>query len=162
MKITKRLFAVVLTMALALSLALPTMAVDEEPNPAIPVITVQPKGGRVRASGRLTVQAYIPNGDEIGYAWFCSKASGIHSRSDGMNVFAGEHSYYVKVYNVTNPELCVTSETVLVEGYKTLLERIGEAIMFPITLFTFPTGLSFLLLPVYPIILLIQWIVGLF
>ena len=73
----KRILSVLLTLALALALALPLALpafADGEPNPAMPVITVQPNPKDIRVkfgeSFTLSAEAVIPNGDEVRYEWF--------------------------------------------------------------------------------------------
>jgi len=136
----KRLFATILTLALALTLALPVFAVGE-PNPAMPVITVQSEGGRVKTGQSITlsVEAYIPNGDEIGFRWYDSKRNRLvdaqHASLDFT--FPGTYTYYVEAYNVSNPEYAVTSQTVTVEAYYGVLDWIGAGsgvLLLPLTL----------------------------
>ena len=119
MKPIKRLLALLLTLALAFALALPALAQDEEPNPAMPVITVQPQGGRIRLYESVTVsiQAHIPNGDEPGYLWHCRYSDGSEESWYGgaqIEIYDAA-SCYVEVYNKANPEYRVTSATVQVE-----------------------------------------------
>jgi hypothetical protein len=172
MKFTKRMLAALLTLALSIALALPALA-EDEPNPAMPVITVQPNGGRVKSGSTISVQAHIPNGDEIGYVWARFSDSDPVGTTEGSGATVtvrstGKYYYRVRVYNQTNPELYVMSETVLVESHLTIFEQIAAALMLPLTIpamaFIFPPfpGLSILLLPFYPIIFLIQWIQSLF
>ena len=125
MKLSKRLLALLLGLALALSLALPALAEDdtpEEPNPAMPVITEQPVGGRVRIGQSITlrVQAHIPNGDEIEYRWYLYSWDAITQSSNEFTIvgnFPDSYDYHVEVINRTNPEYSVTSEAVRVEVY---------------------------------------------
>ena len=75
MKLFKRLLAVLLIFLLAFPVALAAFAEDEpaeEPNPAMPVITVQPVGGTVKKGEKFTlsVQAHCPNGDKINWLYF--------------------------------------------------------------------------------------------
>lgn len=75
MSLTKKLFALLLALALALGLALPTFA-GGEPDPAMPVITKQPEDVKLNvnlfgdAEFTLRIEAYIPNGDPVGYQWW--------------------------------------------------------------------------------------------
>jgi len=130
MRLTKKLLSVLLVLVLALTLAMPAFAENgeppEEPNPAMPVITVQPVGGRIRVENRndmLRVQAYIPNGDEIGFQWYRYSESSARrpmGRTAEITVIhPGDVYYYVVVYNRADPSLRVRSETVHVEGYRT-------------------------------------------
>jgi len=120
----KKLLALLLTLALAFTLALPAFA--EDPDPAMPVITRQPKGLRVRngESFTLSVEATIPNGDEIGYQWYIVSSSlGRDIAKEDTaeltaTIYGGQdYPYYVEVYNRSNPELRVKSNTVHVIGY---------------------------------------------
>jgi len=140
MKLTKRILASLLALALALTLALPAFA-ENEPNPAIPVITVQPEGGRVRTGQSITlsVEAHIPNGDEIGFRWYDSQRNRLvdaqHASLDFT--FPGTYTYYVEAYNVSNPEYAVTSQTVTVEAYYGALDWAGAGsgiLLLPLTL----------------------------
>lgn len=137
MKPSTRLLALLLSLVLAFSLALPAFAEDdlpEEPNPAMPVITVQPQGDiRVRAGQKFTlkVEAYIPNGDDIGYAWRRIRTSGqsdyCESAAEITHTWGGSSGilyYTVEVFNLANPECRVVSETAQVEVYLTLADRI--------------------------------------
>ena len=138
MKQSKRLLALMLTLVLAFSLALPALAEDadppEEPNPAMPVITVQPVGGRARQYGitTLSVQAYIPNGDEIGYQWYRDNSDEFYIwEEDGKSATLSDWSdsaadYYVVVYNLNHPECSVTSETVHIDVYRTFSDRFSD------------------------------------
>ncbi|MCL2494460.1 MAG: hypothetical protein FWE98_02235 [Oscillospiraceae bacterium] len=150
MKQTKRLLALLLTLALALTLALPAFAETdppEEPNPAMPVITVQPEGptDRLRASYEgfmLRVEATIPNGDPISYRWY---QNGVDVTNDDVPFCVsqesepGDYYYYVEVYNRANPAFSVTSETIHVEFYispvdwlRGIFENIAEIVLFPV------------------------------
>ena len=174
MKPSTRLLALLLSLVLAFSLALPAFAEDdlpEEPNPAMPIITVQPVGLRVKADTEFTlsVEAYIPNGDEVGYEWR-------HVLPDGSTKYPGSrnsarisqtlsgvrtHYYTVVVYNRSNPEYRVTSETVSVKVYQTPLDVISNYFMIALGI-TFMGGpLNFLgplLLLASPIVLPFQLI----
>ena len=143
MKHAKKLLALLLTLALALTLVLPAFTEDdppEEPNPAMPVITRQPVGGIIRfgSSVPVSVEAYIPNGDEIGYLWHFLYSDGDVDSwcSDDATVEMQyyEVAVYVEVFNKANPEYRVTSETVYVE--KALIDRIAQT-MEPVTDFLF-------------------------
>ena len=136
----KRLFATILTIALAFTLALPVFA-ENDPNPAMPVITVQPEGGRVRTGQSITlsVEAYIPNGDEIGFRWYDSQRTRlVDSQHASLDfTFPGTYKYYVEAYNISNPEYAVTSQAVTVEVYYGVLDWIGAGsgiFLLPLTL----------------------------
>jgi len=109
MKLSKRLPALLLVLALAfISLALPAFA--EDPDPAMPVITAQPQGARLteiaifRKAVTLSVEAYIPNGDEIGYDWYKGwDPIDKHDSSITLKDDADAGIYYVKVYNKNDP-----------------------------------------------------------
>jgi len=126
MKLSKRLLAMLLTLVLALTLALPAFAEDdppEEPNPAMPVITVQPVGGSMAIGELITlrVEAYIPNGDEVGYRWYRDMPHTDEHYSAELTIqagYVGVANYYVEVFNLAQPELKVTSEAARVEVYK--------------------------------------------
>ena len=70
MKITKRIFATLLTFALALSLALPTMAAVNWDDFRI---TKQPQGLTIKEgeSFTLSVGVNVPDGAEVVYQWEC-------------------------------------------------------------------------------------------
>jgi|GEM_PF-2514947 len=118
MKNMKRLLAVVLVVALVLtSLVLPIQAQDETDYSARPVITRQPISVEGQPFQRLTlrVEAYIPNGDRIGFQWYYQPVLG------SPNILEGETSaslsrimppgslgnsmhltgYFVRVYNAS-------------------------------------------------------------
>ena len=69
MKLLKRLTCIVL--AFALMFGFPVAARGEEADPAMPVITKQPENIGVLPGEEFTlsVEAYIPNGDAVGYQW---------------------------------------------------------------------------------------------
>ena len=153
----KRLFAVLLVLTLALTLALPAFA-ESEPNPAMPVITVQPEGGRVRTSQSITlsVEAHIPNGDEIGFRWYDSQRNRLvdaqHASLDFT--FPGTYTYYAEAYNISNPEYAVASQTVTVEAYYGALDWIGAGSGVLLLPFTLPT-LSIFLAGFWPGLMLV-------
>ena len=93
----KKILALLLTLALCLTLALPAFALEEgEPDPAMPVITAQPEDiplplrELLKTNGltlliaivkqeedvkldfafELSIAATIPNGDPVGYQWY--------------------------------------------------------------------------------------------
>ena len=115
----KRILSILLVLALAFTLALPAFA--EDPDPAMPVITVQPEGVRVHPNRTfvLSVEAYIPNGDPIRYLWYRDDGTAFASAAEVRRSEStlGTYNYYVVVINNANPEYSVTSETVQVEVY---------------------------------------------
>ena len=144
---TKRLLALLLICALAFAfaLALPAFA---DGDPAMPVITAQPKGINIKwrmvnpKEVTLSVEAHIPNGDEIGYRWRENIRGNVIGDTQEIAVDGstpGMRGYYVEVYNVSNPESYVTSETVLVAVDTAILENVS---------------LALLAIPLYPIIAL--------
>ena len=151
---------------LAFTLALPAFA--EDPDPAMPVITKQPQGGRIKPNKTLTlsVQASIPNGDEIGYQWWCVHPDGKISRIDTTaetthhNAIRGTYSYYVEVYNRANPENKVTSETVQVEVLEPTRFEYFLAFMGFFTGYFF--GVIFPGMLLAPFYILYQWVIRLF
>jgi len=129
MKFKKHILATLLAIALALTLALPAMAADE-PDPAMPVITVQPVGSSqraLRATFVISVQAHIPNGDDVGYTWYRNgERTGWAGENNGDNISVTlqmhvtnntpeTNSFYVVVHNLEDPERSVTSQTVQIE-----------------------------------------------
>lgn len=74
MKLSKRLFALLIGLVLAFSLALPAFAEDDEPDPAMPVITLQPRETITLKLDdgdlHIYVEANISNRDPIGYQWY--------------------------------------------------------------------------------------------
>jgi hypothetical protein len=157
-KLSKRLTALLLALALALTFALPALAEgeSEEPNPAMPVITVQPQTVRVKANRdfTLSVKAHIPNGDEIGYWWW----DDTYSRSPigstekiKLNRNPFTYSIYVEVYNAAHPEYSVTSEIACVEVYRPAIE--DSLINFEFLLMLFAPLLG------YPIAFLINYLI---
>ena len=79
MKLSRKLFALLLVFVLALSLASPAFA--DDPDSAMPVIIVQPQNVVVtpgilgmfetdKIEFTLSVEASIPNGDPVGYQWY--------------------------------------------------------------------------------------------
>ena len=102
MKLLKRLLVSLLVLALALGLALPAFSVDD---PAMPVITVQPQGVSTKQNQRivLSVEAHIPNGDEIGYQWYCGSNTLVGQTGACLEIKRAAPTdsglYYVEVYN---------------------------------------------------------------
>ena len=167
MKHAKKLLALLLTLALALTLALPAFAEDEppeEPNPAMPVITVQPQSVRVRVNETFTlsVEAYIPNGDEIGYRWsgyglgYTPKDTKELTYTFG-SWYQGTYEYTVEVFNLNNPELIITSEIAVVEAYQTFRDRIEYWFAAALWGFWFFGG-PFILVPLMPFVWIYNWI----
>ena len=177
----KRPLALLLSFVLAFSAALPALAQEdppEESNPAMPVITVQPRGGRVKLnrSFSLSVQAHSPNGDEVGYRWFRNDRP-FGSSQASVTLMANQFDtgdYHVEVYNRANPALSVTSETVRVEVYQTLFQKLRldvfleivlaivfAPVLFPVALLIMPfamggmVGISVLMYPYH-------WFINLF
>ena len=120
---TKRLLALLLTLLLAFTLALPAFAEDdppEEPDPAMPVITRQPQAGKWRflEGVNISLEAQIPNGDPIGYIWHIRYEDGSEKSLTGYGlailVDYGA-TFTVEVYNKANPEYRVTSESLRLE-----------------------------------------------
>jgi len=186
MKHTKRLIALLLGIVLTFSLALPAFAEGdppEEPDPAMPVITVQPKNVNVsyREKFTLSVRAYISNGDRIGYLWRTADGETIEdtsypefTRYSDVN-WTGD--YCVEVYNRDHPEYRVTSETVHVEVHKALhfrirdnmLEGIGNLLGDKFILSVWVASmigtagiLGILYAPINLFIILFEWIASLF
>jgi len=128
----KKLLAILIALILALGIYTPAFAemeLPDEPHPAMPVIIVQPVGGQVNLNEnyKLSVEAHIPNGDEIGYRWYCNgEPMGQQAREWTSYRTRTTADYHVVVYNRTNPEYSVTSETVRVEVYRTLEERMTD------------------------------------
>ena len=120
----KKLLSILLAAALVFTLALPAFA-EDEPDPAMPVITRQPEDVRKEKGVEffLRVDARIPNGDAVGYRWMCNDGDGYveignsHIINETWDT-VGTFSCYAEVYNRANPEYSVTSETVLVEVYE--------------------------------------------
>ena len=131
MKSTKRLLALLLIFALAFTLALPVFA-EDEPDPAMPVITVQPQGERVLKEDLFLVKkkAHIPNGDEIGYQWYRNNTLLDGATGDSIIGNARETAdYYVIAYNKANPELNVKSETARVVVYVSFFLKMFNYVM---------------------------------
>ena len=144
---TKRLLALLLTLILAFTLAMPAFAEDvppEEPDPAMPVITVQPQDIGIKEffififgkAVTLSVQAYIPNGDEVGCQWYIDgksiegeTGSTLQVRDEGDT-----RRYHVEVFNQTNPEDVVKSNSVRVESAREKLRKNLTFLFYPITL----------------------------
>lgn len=170
-KYTKRLLAALLSLALAFSPALPAFAQDEEPegpDPAMPVITVQPQSYRFRFDDRprelqLSVEAHIPGGGEIGYQWYRGDVLISGEKTIRVNPPESERSdyYHVVVYNVNNPEYRAVSETARVEVYLSLYNYIMLFLTTPtvfagaLVLLGGPTGslLLILLRPVFALLI---------
>ena len=66
-----RALALLLALALCVGLGVPALAEEEEES-ATPVITKQPESVTVTRGEKFefTIEAEIPNGDEVGYQWF--------------------------------------------------------------------------------------------
>jgi len=188
MKQSKRLLASLLALLLALGLGLPALAVDEppeEPDPAMPVITVQPYGAR---EGHLIlsfrVEAYIPNGDEPGFLWVGPGTDAYSEIRQNMYVFAvpGANDYYVEVYNRSSPEYRVVSDTAsvdypffewVIDWLAEELDHFGQdlwakiqnaltpVILMPLMLmFGLGFGLFVLSLPAVAVYFLVRWVKG--
>ena len=180
MKPTKTVLALLLSLALAFTLVLPAFAETDPPEDfdpdMMPVITVQPQSIRIRVheAYTLSVDAYIPNGDEIGYRW---RGSGIteprpsyapewtkeFTKSYGQ-IDAGIYEYTVEVYNLNNPEYSVTSEVVQVEAYATFRDRVESyfaRLLFAFSLFWGPIFLILIfpfIAPFLPLIWIKNWL----
>lgn len=178
MNFTKRILAVLLILISVFGLYLPVVFAQEEPldeqsNPAMPVITEQPKNflaTELRVFDRtvtLSVQAYIPNGDEIGYRWY-NNFNEIIGETPEINVNASSpvrRRYYVEVYNLSNPEYYVTSDiaTVNIDSIsENLTAFIFAPLGYPLALIALagPVGLlvSIPLLPLFLIMAPVVWI----
>jgi len=143
MKASTRLLALLLSFVLAFGLALPAFAQESlienseaTENPAMPVITVQPQGGRVRLGEpyTLSVEAYIPNGDEFGLRWYNSADDFIGNIPviTTTPYSLGTRSYSVVVYNRNNWDCYVQSEIARVEVDANLFEIISEIFKAPV------------------------------
>jgi len=147
MKTTKRLLALLMALALGLSLALPALA---EEDPAMPVITkdlplidMRPvKIGEVFTM-TLEIEAEIPNGDPIRYQWY--RGTGVsllsmpipgattpsYTVSETGN--GGRSPYfYCVVYNTSDETLCVSSHGLSIPFEPPLRERILRSLMLAI------------------------------
>jgi len=127
MKTVKRLFILLLSLALAFTLALPAFAEDDEPASPMPVITVQPEriSTGIFTEITLRVEAEIPNGDPLGYQWYDAfnkkpiegaVAAEFCFNSDDMNMFFGLFNCVVYNSNDSTAEAGpnrVVSETAL-------------------------------------------------
>jgi len=173
MRHANRLIALLLTLVLAFGVTLPALAEgksEAEADPAMPVITVQPQGVTVRGkkSATLSVQAHIPNGDEIGYRWyrFPNEIVGETSELQFDGTKNGTYRYYVDVYNRSNPAYCVSSTTVTVVSTDTFAANLFTVLTAPVVLpFTLlaagPPGLL-VAIPLLPISLALSpviWII---
>ena len=126
MKLLKRLPVSLLVIALALGLALPALAIDD---PAMPVITAQPQDVSIKSNRRivLSVEAHIPNGDEIGYQWY--RGSKMLDGQTGarleIKLAAPTDSglYYVVVCNRGDEAFNVTSASANVKVSQTLFQQ---------------------------------------
>jgi len=121
MKLAKKLAALLLTLALAFSLALPAFAETDAPA-MMPIITRQPKNHRMRASTRgtydLGIYAYIPNGDPVMYRLYSGDEFIEEMSSPYINTNYESGEYHFIIYNSANPEYCVTSNTFRVDVYE--------------------------------------------
>jgi len=148
MKFTKRMLAAILALAMALTLCLPAMADDEippeEPNPAMPVITMMLQGARVKYGQPLTLtaEAYVPNGDAVRYEWYgpmSRRGSGASLTIDKVNQYdAGNYLLYV--YNASDKSCYVKAELVRVDVQMTVWGVIWEGLKM--------TGAGLLELPI--------------
>jgi len=99
----KKLFSLLLALALAAGLATPAMAAGED----VPVITVQPQNVHAVPGEQFTisVEAYIPNGDTVGYWWMDARTnSNLGNLGPELTRTAGDPvrgEYYCRVYNAT-------------------------------------------------------------
>jgi len=92
MKHIKKTLAVLLALILGMGLGVPAAA--EEPDPSVPVITVQPVGVGVLLGEdfTLSVQAHIPNGETVGYQWHIA------------------NPFNIDIKDATGPELTLKAE----------------------------------------------------
>ena len=106
MRFAKRFLALLLVISLGLGFAAHCFAEDDDVDGAMPVITKQPESAKVPLTQKrdpVTIEAYIPNGDAIGYQWY--DASGktpveIEGATDSsMPIKYSYRSYYCVVYN---------------------------------------------------------------
>ena len=138
MKRFKKLLVLLLSFIFVFGLALPVLAQESilehseaTENPAMPVITVQPQGGRVRVyeAIRLSVQASIPNGESVSYRWY-RENNDIEYFDTATLLYTeakpGDFYFYVEVYNRNHPEYSVISEIVRIEVYETFIDRFTE------------------------------------
>jgi len=106
MKRIRKLISMLLALALAAGLALPAAA-EETPDPSIPVITVQPQDVYAVPGEQFTisVEAYIPNGDTVGYWWMDARTnSNLGKLGPALTRTAGDPvrgEYYCVVYNAS-------------------------------------------------------------
>lgn len=120
----RKLIGLVLVSFLMLGMATPAMAQDEA-DPAMPVITLQPQPMTALCGMRFTlrVEAHCPNGDPVGYEWH--RITGALNQAynrEGPALFLeaeeeeGETSYQCVVYNAALGKEAgkVASETVVV------------------------------------------------
>ena len=152
MKHTKRLLALLLTLVLALGLALPTFA---STNPAMPVITKQPQSVTVLNGETYTfsIEAEIPNGDPLRYEWYAvddTYPDWCYSTEASLSLWTGvqfelfvksvQADFYCVVYNADDDSLFVQSEAATVtvlkddsavrEAFCKLLLAIREFLLF--------------------------------
>ena len=158
---SKKLLALLLSLVLALGLAVPAFAAGEA-DEAMPVITKQPedvvvaaKFFYVPAEYTLSVEAYCPNGDPVGYQW-CDAVpitgavdSAYTSRFGSSS--ARKYTYYCIVYNAKegfDSEYRVTSNVVYVSQREDALS-LGVTLL-ALLLIGLPASVLLPLVPIPP------------
>jgi len=178
MKRTKKFLALLLALLLGLGLSAPAMAQEGEEDfaevivlvlaqegdgedgeidqNAIPVITAQPvaPAGKIPRKGSFTlrIEAYIPNGDPIGYYWVrdaIQRAGPAADREywDGddtitLPAHTKRSEYYCYVYNQSYGltgagfDYRVRSDSVVPQIEYTLLRKIADVLFTPLYLVT--------------------------
>jgi len=101
----------------------PASPAPRDDNPAMPIITKQPQSITVKCCEEFTlsVEAYIPNGDEVGYRWYrngdrIDDATGPTLTVPYYYYYSSYDSslYYCNVYNKSNSRTYVDSERAIV------------------------------------------------
>lgn len=130
----KKFTAILLVLSLLFAFALFASAQEiennaEESNPAMPVITLQPQGGRSRGSHHVSIEASAPNGDEISFRWYRNGIlafQGIWEDSAHVGTPGATTYYHIVVYNRTNPAYYVKSDVISVEVYTTFMDSVAD------------------------------------
>jgi len=184
----KKLLALLLAiLTLAFPFALPASA-EETTLPELsplPVIIRQPQNtrGTYHLDLHLSVEAHIPNGDEMGFRWYRDGVLSAHMWHSNANHVREAGDYYVVVYNRASPDYYAVSQTVRVDVYTPFWEYIIIALnaffgfVGPILEGIFSVFITILLLPflplvfvafggwalpLIPLVMLYEWLTGLF
>jgi len=124
----KKILAILLVITILCALALPAVASENSSFcPYTPIIFVQPRGGHFngwRATGILSVQARTLGGHALTFRWY-RDGQFVGSLLGNMHLISTHAGYYhVRVHNREFPQYYATSQTVRVNIYLLLADRL--------------------------------------